>query len=424
MTATATPPAVPSASLDLRTNHGFARLWLGESVSLLGTATTSVLLPLLAVVTLGAGPGWMGALAAATWLPWLVVGLPAGAWVDRLPAQRVMIGADLAAAAALLSVPTTFALGRLSLPQLLTVALLVGTATVFFRAAYPVFLTSIVPADRLEDANARLIGTDSAMQVAGPGLGGLLAQVVSAATGLVVDAITFLVSAVCLARIRPTYAAPTRKPVETLGRQIRAGVDFLRQDRYLRWSVVIGGISNFGLIGYTAVLVLHLVRDLGLSPTAVGVVLAVGSAGGLVGAGLAPHASHWLGSGRAATLTMALGGPPALLVALGEPGWRTGMVPLGLFAVGVFVVAGNVVRSAWRQRYVPADLLARVVTTSQVVAYSAMPLAGLTAGWLGTVIGIRGTIATMAAVHTLSSLAILLSPFRPLRELPVAPVKA
>ena len=86
---------------------------------------------------------------------------------------------------------------------------------------------------------------------------------------------------------------------------------------------------------------------------------------------------------------MLLGGPPALLVALGEPGWRTGLVPLGLFAVGVFVVAGNVIRGAWRQRYVPAELLARVVTTSQVVVYSAMPLAGLTAGWLGTTIGIR-----------------------------------
>ena len=165
-------------------------------MSLLGTATTSVLLPLLAVVTLDAGPGWMGALAAATWLPWLVVGLPAGAWVDRLPAQRVMIGADLAAAAALLSVPAAFAVDRLSLPQLLVVALLVGTATVFFRAAYPVFLT--VGRSRLTSSRTPTpgcYGTESAMQVVGPGLGGLLAQLVSAAAGLVLDAVSFLVSA-------------------------------------------------------------------------------------------------------------------------------------------------------------------------------------------------------------------------------------
>ena len=163
---------------------------------------------------------------------------------------------------------------------------------------------------------------------------------------------------------------------------------------------------------------LHLVRDLGLPPTVVGIVLAVGSAGGLVGAALAPYASRRFGSGRATTYLMLLGGPPALLVALGQPGWRVGLVPLGLFAVGVFVVAGNVIRGAWRQRYVPADLLARVVTTNQVVAYCAMPLAGVTAAWLGTTLGVRGTIAIMAGVHALACLAILFSPFRTLRDLP------
>ena len=419
MTTTAAPPAAPPAGL--RRHRGFTLLWLGEGVSLLGTATTSVLLPLLAVVTLHAGPGWMGALAAATWLPWLLVGLPAGAWVDRLPAQRVMIVADLSAAAALLSVPAAFALGRLSLPQLLVVALLVGTATVFFRAAYPVFLTAVVPPDQLEAANARLLGTESAMQVAGPGLGGLLAQVVSAAAGLVLDAVSFLVSAVCLARIRPAYPKAVREPVEPLGRRIRAGVDFVRRDRYLRWFVLLGSVSNFGLIGYSAILVLHLVRDLGLSPTGVGIVLAVGSVGGLVGAALAPYASRRFGSGRATIALLVLGGPPALLVALGDPGWRTGLVPLGLFLVGVFVVAGNVIRGAWRQRYVPTALLARVVTTHQVIAYAAMPLAGVVAGGLGATLGIRGTIAVMASVHVLASVAILLSPFRGLRDLPERP---
>lgn len=413
-----TPTAVRPIPSSLRTNRGFTLLWLGEGVSLLGTATTSALLPLLAVVALDAGPGWMGALAAAAWLPWLVVGLPAGAWVDRLPPRRVMIIADLAAAAALLSVPVAYGLGRLSLTQLLVVALLVGTGTVFFRAAYPVFLTHVVPPRQLESANARLFGTESAMQVAGPGLGGLLAQLVSAAAGLLLDVVSFVVSALCLARINPAHAVPSSAPTEGLRGRIRVGVDFLRRDPYLRWTVVLGGLSNFGLIGYQAVLVLHLVRDLGLSPGAVGVVLALGSAGGLVGAVVAPAVSRRLGSGRATVLLAVLGGPPALLVALGAPGWRIGLVVLGLFAVGVFVVAGNVIRAAWRQRYVPAALLGRVVTTSQLVAYSAMPLAALTAGGLGATLGIRATVATMAAVHALAGLAMILSPFRRLRDLP------
>lgn len=400
-------------------DRGFRLLWVGEGVSLLGTATTSALLPLLAVVALHAGPGWMGGLAAATWLPWLVVGLPAGAWVDRWPPRRVMIISDLTAAAALLTVPAAYAVGRLTLVQLLVVALLVGTSTVFFRAAYPVFLNQVVAPEQLEAANARLLGTESAMQVAGPGLGGVLAQLASAVAGLVLDAVSFLVSAACLARIRPAYALPPRAGTERLGPKIREGVDFLRRDRYLRWTVILGGLSNVGLIGYQAVLVLHLVRDLALSPPAVGVVLALGSAGGLVGAAVAPAVSRRLGSGRATVLLAVLGGPPALLVAAGAPGWRTGLVVLGLFAVGVFVVAGNVIRGAWRQRYVPPDLLARVVTTSQLVAYSAMPLAALAAGALGATVGVRPTIAIMAAVHALAALAIVVSPFRALRDLPL-----
>lgn len=415
--ATAVPGPTAAA---LRHNRGFTRLWLGEGVSLLGNATTAVLLPLLAVITLHAGPTWMGLLAAAIWLPWLLVGLPAGAWVDRLPARAVMITADLVAAAAVLSVPVAAALGRLTLPHLLAVALVTGTSAVFFRAAYPLFLASVVPPEQLEAAHARLFGTESAMQVAGPGLGGLLAQVASAAAGLALDAVSFVVSAACLARIRPAYAVPrpTAEPPEALRRRIAEGVGFVRHDRFLRWFMVLGGISNFGLTGYAAVLVLHLVRDLGLSSGRVGLLLALGSAGGLVGAAIAPTVSRRLGSGRASTVLMVMSGPPALLIALGAPGWRTGLVVLGLFAVGFCVVAGNVIRGAWRQRYVPTALQARVITSSQFVNYGTMPLAGVTAGWLGATLGVQVTIAIMAAVHVLAALAILLSPFRGLRNLP------
>lgn len=379
-----------------------------------------MLLPLMAVLAFDAGPGWMGLLAAATWLPWLIVGLPAGAWIDRWPPRPVMIAADLAAAAALLSVPVAWRLGVLSLPQLLVVALLVGTATVFFRTAYPSLLTGVVPADQLESANARLFGTESAVQIAGPGLGGLLAQAFSAAYGLLIDAITFLVSACCLWRIRPAHAAPPApSPRTSLTAQIRQGIEFVRRDRYLRWLTMIGSISNFGLVGYQALLVLHLVRDLGLSGLGVGTVLALGAAGGLVGAAAAPRLATRLGSGRASTVLLLLGGPPALLIAGGAAGWRTGLVVLGVFMVGLCVVAGNVIRGAWRQRYVPSGLMGRVITTSQFVNYGSTPLAAIASGWLAGTVGIRETIAIMAAVHALACLAILLSPFRPLRDLPL-----
>jgi predicted MFS family arabinose efflux permease len=412
--ATAAPPIPP-----LSRNRGFNLLWFGEGVSVLGNATTSVLLPLLAVIAFDAGPGWMGAIATATWLPWLVIGLPIGAWVDRLPARAVMICADLLSAAAYASVPVAWALDRLTLAQLVGVALAGGVATVFFRTAYVVFLPQVVDPAHLEPANARMFGTESAMQITGPGLGGLIGQLLTAAFGLVIDAVSFLVSAICLWRIRPTRPVPERpEPASRLGAQIREGVDWVRRDLYFPWLTVIGGLSNLGLTGMSALMVLYLVDDLGLDPSEVGIVMMAGSSGGLLGALLATRASRRLGSARALVLLKLGGGVPALLVPLAWPGAGAAMVVGGLFLVGVFVVAGNVIRGAWRQRYVPAHLMGRVVTTTQVVNFGTMPIAGLLAGWLGSTLGVRETIAVMAAVNAAASLLILLSPLRGLRDLP------
>ncbi len=415
MTAVATrAPELPPLSA----NRGFRLLWLGEGVSVLGNATTTVLLPLLAVIAFDAGPGWMGALATAAWLPWLLVGLPAGAWVDRLPARGVMIAADLASAAAYASVPAAWALDLLTLTQMVVVAFAGGVASVFFKTAYVVLLPQVVAPEHLESANGRMFGTESAMHIAGPGLGGLLAQWWSAAFGLVLDAASFLVSALCLWRIRPDRPAPARAPAGPRGARIREGIDFVRRDRYLPWMTVIGGLCNFGLTGIAALMVLFLVDDLGLDPSGVGIVMMAGSSGGLLGAAAATWCSRRLGSGRAFELMTLGSGFPALLVPLAWPGAGATLVVAGMFLVGAFAVAGNVVRAAWRQRYVPAPLMGRVVTSVQFVNFGTMPVAGVLAGWLGSTIGVRETLAVMAVVHVGGCLLILLSPLRGLRDLP------
>ncbi|MGL5930844.1 MAG: MFS transporter, partial [Dermatophilaceae bacterium] len=191
----------------------FRLLWLAHGISVLGSMTTAVVLPLLAVTVFDAGPMWMGALTAAAWGPWLVVGLPAGAWVDRLDARRVMLTADLAASAAVLSVPVAWALGVLTLPHLAVTAAATGTASVFVRTAAPALLPRVVGTANLGSANARLVGTESAMQVAGPGLGGVLVGLVSAAWALLADAASFLVSAWCLHRmqVRGRPVSPTTR---------------------------------------------------------------------------------------------------------------------------------------------------------------------------------------------------------------------
>lgn len=402
----------------LRWNRDFHLLWFGEGVSVLGNATTVVLVPLLAVTGFGAGAGWVGVLTAAAWLPWLLVGLPAGAWIDQRSPRQVMIAADLVAAGTLASVPLAWYTGVLTLPHLAAAALINGVCTVFFRTAYVKLVTALVEPDQLEDANGRLIGTESAMQVGGQGLAGLLVRAVGAAGGLVVDVLSFCVSAACLWRIRTPDAAPDCERPEPLLHRIRAGIAVVVHDPYLRALTMIGGASNFGLTGINTLTVIFCLEGLDLRPSLVGYVLALGSTGAVIGAVAVRRISVRWGSGRASTWLFVASGFSGLLIPVATPGLGVAWFVLGMFALGLFVVAGNVVRSAWRQRYVPAAMLARVITTTQMINFGTMPAAALTAGALGESLGLRTTLAIMAMIHALASISILLTRLRPMRELP------
>ncbi|QIM20934.1 MFS transporter [Phycicoccus sp. HDW14] len=417
---TTSSPTTTTGPVPLRRNRSFVLLWVGEGVSVLGAMTTTVVVPLLAVTEFGAGAGWMGLLTAAAWLPWLVVGLPAGAWVDRLDPRRVMVVADLVAAAAVGSVPVAFLLGVLGLPHLLAAALAGGACSVFFRTAYAAFVPRVVREDDLDAANGRLYGTESAMQVAGPGVGGLLVQLVGAAVAVVADVVSFLVSAACLWRIDPRTLrpAPERPERGRLRDEIADGVRIVRRDPFLRFFSLQGAASNFALTGYGALLVLFLVRDLDVRPATVGLLVSAGSVGGLLGAAVASPLAHRVGTARAMRWLQVLGGPTALLVPLAGPGPAVALVPVGVALVGVGVVGANVVRSAFRQRYTPPHLLGRTTSASSVLNFGTMPLAGLVAGWLGTALGVQPTILVMTALHAVVSLAPYVGPYRRGRDLP------
>jgi hypothetical protein len=401
--------------------RGFRLLWTGEAISLFGNSTSALLLPLVAVTQFGAGPGWMGVLTAAAWLPWLVIGLPAGAWVDIWNPRRVMLWANLVAGVTSAGVPIAWFTGVLSLPQLLAVAAINGTCTVFFRAAYQRLLPRLVPAAKLVAANSALQGTESASQLAGPSAAGLLAQLFGAAAGVLVDAGSFFASALLLRSIRPRDIAPDLDPPpprEPLKTRIGTGLRFVAGDRFLRNFTVIGGVSNLGLTGYGTLLVLFLIDNLGLTVGTVGVLGSAASVGGVLGAVAARTMSTGLGDARALLLIRCLGGPPALLIPFATAGWGVCFYVAGSFLVAFFVVAGNVLTGAFRQRYVPSKLMGRVVTSAQLVNFGTMPVAGLLAGWLGGQIGLRHTMVMMAAVHTAACLANLFGPLRGLRSLP------
>lgn len=400
--------------------HNFRLLWAGEGISVLGSMTTTVVFPLIAVTRFDAGPFWMGILAGAIWLPWLVLGLVAGAWVDRSDPRKVMMHADLGSALVVGSVPVAWALDVLTLPHLVVTGLGLGCCTVFFRTAYAAFVPRVVATDDLERANSRIYGTESAMQVAGPGVGGLLVQLLSAAYAVVLDVVTFLASWWCLARMRPEElgTGPERAASEPLVRQIREGVSIVVRDPYLRFISLLGSLGNFALTGYGALLVLFMVRDLSLPPGSVGFVMAAGSVGGLLGATLATRAARWWGNAGALRWLQVLGGPPAILIGLAWPGPGAALVAVGSFLVGVGVVGANVVRASFRVRYTPAALLGRTMATSSVLNFGTMPLAGLVAGGLGAWIGVRETILLMAAIHAAGSLLVFVGPYRRGRDLP------
>ncbi|NBH10276.1 MFS transporter, partial [Amycolatopsis sp. SID8362] len=253
-------------------HRDFRLLWAGETTSKLGSNVTTVALPLVAVLGLHAGPFTVGLLAAAAWVPWLVLGLPAGAWVDRLPRRPVMLCCDVVSALALASVPVAAWLGVLTVSQLVLVALLTGTGSVLFGTAYRVYLPVLVAPADLPEGNAKLQGSESVAQIAGRGLAGVLAQWAGAVTGLLVDAVTFLVSAACLAAVSVREPPrPAARPRTTLRREMAEGVRWVARDRYLRSLAVFGAVANIALTGYQAINVLFFVRVAGIPPGAVGV---------------------------------------------------------------------------------------------------------------------------------------------------------
>jgi MFS family permease len=280
----------------LRWHPSFLRLWAGQSISLLGSRVTMIALPLTAVSVLHATTFEMGILTAAGPLAYLLVGLPAGAWVDRLPRRPVMIVADLGRAILLASIPIASILGVLSMAQLSLVALLVGVLTVFFDVAYQSLLPLVVRTDQLLEANSKLQVSDSVTQVAGPGVGGGLVQLLGAPVAIAADAVSFVISAVSLVLVQAREAAPSGQESRHLGRAIQVGVATVLRTPSL------GALAGVGVTFYLfdnvllAVYVLYMTRTLHFASAQVGVIFGLGGVGGLVGATIAERVTARLGT--------------------------------------------------------------------------------------------------------------------------------
>jgi MFS family permease len=400
----------------------FRLLWTGESVSEVGNAMAGVAMPLLAVIVLRASTFQVSALTAAEYLPWLLIGLPAGAWVDRLRCRPLMVACDVAAALLFASLPVAAWLGVLSIGQVLAVALLAGGVNVLFGTAYQVYLPSVVAVGDLVEGNAKLQASASAATVGGPGLAGLVAGAFGAADALLGNAVSFLVSAACLLGIRVRESrAPAPAARAPLRREISEGIRFVAGDRYLRPLTIFGAVVNLGLAGYLALIVLFMVRVVGLGPVAVGLLVSLASIGGVLGALASGRIISRFGTARALLLGAVGGLSFALLIPLAGPGPRLAFYLVGALVSVTGVVVGNVILMSFRQAYCPPRLLGRVTATMRVLLMGTSPLGALLAGGLGTWLGIRNALWIMLGTVALSGTMLLTPTFTGIRDLPAGP---
>ncbi|TDW94531.1 putative MFS family arabinose efflux permease [Kribbella pratensis] len=400
----------------LRTHRDFRLFWIGETINRFGSAISSVALPLVAISMLDATTFEVGLLTAAAWAPWLLIGLPTGAWIDRVRRRPLMLVSSAVSGLLLAMVPLAglvpLAGDVLTIEFLLVIAGLVGAASVVFQTAYTAYLPTLLdPSDHAE-GNAKLHGSASAAQIAGLGCGGLLVQFAGAANALFVDAASFLVALGCLAAIR---FRERRTNAPRQAGAIREGIRLVAHDVWLRTLTIFGAVSNLALMGYQAIVVVFLVREAGLTAGTVGTLIAAASSGGVLGA-LVGRRTMRFGTARA-LLLCELGLPTlALLIPLG--GASPWFYLVGAFGVSLGVVGGNVVKATFLQSYCPPDLFGRLTATNAFVNYGTIPLGALLGGTLGQTLGLTPALWITTAGVPLAGLVLLASPIRGRRDLP------
>ncbi|WP_405863112.1 MFS transporter [Streptomyces sp. NBC_01515] len=412
------------ARLGLLREPDFGRLFAATALGQLGDRIIFLALPLVAIVALDADEFQVGLLTAMTTAGSLLVGLPAGAWVDRMRKRSVMISTDLARALVLVTVPVAWWAGLLTVWWLYAVALVHGVLTVFFDVAYVSYLPHLVGRDNLVEGNAKLSAIRSVTSISGPGIAGPLVGWVGAPATLLVSAAGMAMSGLLAITIRKQEARPEREsgPSERsrLGRDIKEGLRFVLKYPALRAIMVSDAIFNLFLVMYQTMLLVFLERELGLDSSGIGLVLSGMGCGALLGALSATRVARWVGQGRVIWLASLVTCPLTVLMPLAHPGWSVCVAAAGLASLSFGGVVRVVAQSSFQQSLTPDRLLGRVSATARFVSWGGIPLGGLLGGTSGSVFGATATLWIGAAGMTASVLPNLLSPLRTMRTLPTA----
>jgi MFS family permease len=420
---TGAPPIEPEPPTRLRGglfhHHDFRQLFIGDTLSQFGTQLTGLAMPILAVKELGADEFQMGLLGFCEFLAFLVIGLPAGAWVDRWRKKRVLIANDLIRGVALATLPLAWGLDLLTFPQLLIVALLVGSCTVFFDVTYQSYLPDIVPAEDISEGNAKLQASQSVAQIGGPALAGVLIKLIGAPLTVAADALTFLWSVFWVRRIEHVDTPPPREDRRPLHVEIREGLAFVLKHPLLWRITATTSISNFFSSVTGSMLVIFALNNLDLDAGHLGLAMGLGAAGGLLGAVVAPRVTRWVGEGRVIPLSAMLMWPAEFLMPV------AGILIAPMVAITAYmliesfsVVLYNVTQVSFRQRLCPRPLLGRMNASIRFLVWGVMPIGFLVGGLLGQALGARQVFWVGAFGAVLATLPVLISPLIKMRDLP------
>src|SRR6266545_2296478 len=387
----------------------YRRFWAGRTISIFGDQVSALAIPLTAILVLHASAFEVGLLTSMAWLPDLLLALPAGVWIDARPHRRaVMIAADLLRAAVLVTIPVAWWLGALTVWQLLLVTFVAGSLKVFFDLASISFTIAIVPRSQYAEGQSRMMTSASTATVVGPSMTGYLVQAVGAPVALLVDAASFLWSAVLL-RATNAKEPDVEKTDEPRLNRLRASFTHVLHDPLLRASLGCTGTINFFNFVLLAIFVLYASRTLGLG---------AGALGGLVGALIGARVGRLIGMGRAVVLGAIFF--PSMLVlfplAHGPHLLAAGMLLAGEFLASIGVMIFDINQNTILAYHVPEQVRSRVFGAYRFLNYGTRPIGALLGGILGSAIGLRETMWIAVVGGMLGVLFLVRSPLPGVRD--------
>ncbi len=405
---------------------GFAWLWGGQTFSTFGSQIGSIALAFIAVKQLDAGPAEMGWLSAAGTASFLLVGLIAGAWVDRWIKRRVMIIADIVRMLAVGVIPALYFTGNLSIWVVIVIAFVMGLATVFFDVAYQSFVPVMLPADKIAAGNSALETTNQTAGIAGPGIVGFLIDLFKAPTLLVIDSLSYLVSALTLGMIKDTETPKPKAGRKPLHVEIREGLRFVVRHPLIRRISLTTSVNNlFNSLMFSIFALVFLGSQyLNFGAGAFGLLGTSAAIGSLLGAISTTKLIKWIGEGTLISLSAILSGCITLLVPISVAMHNELTLPILLlmdFLNGFAVLAYNITQVSARQRLCPPELLGRMNASIRFFVWGVMPIGGLLGGAIASSYGVQSALWVGAIGSIFSSVFVVFSPLTGMRKLPDGP---